>query len=274
MAKINQHADEGTAERFRLEDRVHDAHENAPWSLWKSTDTLLDRTVAVYRLSRELGGRPQVAATVRDAARVNDTRIARVFDADLDAARPYIVTEWAPGECLEDLLLTGPATPAMAAAIVADAAEALAAGHEAGCRHLCLTPRSLRWGSGGVKITGLGIQAALCGVWADDPAGTDTEGLARILYALLTGYWPGDDATALPRAPRFRGRLYAPRQVQAGIPRAIDEITVRALDASSLDSPALLGTALRLMVAVPRQNPARLVPRPRRPALYRSFSAA
>lgn len=276
-AEISQLATEETAGRFRLEDRVHDAHENVPWSLWKATDTLLDRKVAVYRLAPELGCRRDVTAAVQDAARVNCTRIARIFDADLDASCPYIVAEWAPGESLEDLLLTGPAAPAVAAGIVADAAEALAAAHETGCRHLCLTPRSLRWGSAGVKITGLGIRAALCGISADNPAGTDAEGLGRILYALLTGYWPGDEATGLPRAPRFRGRLYTPRQVQAGIPRMLDEITGRALGTSGspLDSPQLLASALRPKPpASSGQNLVRLIPRPRRAPLHGSFSAA
>ena len=95
-------------------------------------------------------------------------------------------------------MLSGLPHPALAAAMIADAADALAIAHRAGRPHLRLTPRSLRWDPrSGLKITGLGLDAALCGAnAADDPVAADTMALARMLYALLTGYWPGDEATA------------------------------------------------------------------------------
>ena len=78
------------------------------------------------------------------------------------------MSEWAPGTPLEDLVLTGLPHPALAAAMIADAADALAVAHQAGRPHLRLTPRSLRWDPGsGLKITGLGLDAALCGATAD-----------------------------------------------------------------------------------------------------------
>jgi serine/threonine protein kinase len=60
-------------------------------------------------------------------------------------------------------------------------------------------------------------------------ARADTRALARILYAGLTGYWPGPQDSVLPAAPRRDGRPYRPRQVRAGVPARIDEITCRAL---------------------------------------------
>ena len=60
----------------------------------------------------------------------------------------------------------------------------------------------------GLKITGLGLDAALCGATAEpascDGRRADTMALARMLYALLTGYWPGDEAPGTP--PRCRRR--------------------------------------------------------------------
>ena len=54
--------------------------------------------------------------------------------------------------------------------MIADAADALAVAHQAGRPHLRLTPRSLRWDpASGLKITGLGLDAALCGAAADTP---------------------------------------------------------------------------------------------------------
>ena len=43
-----------------------------------------------------------------------------------------------------------------------------------------------------------------------------------MLYALLTGYWPGDEPTALPPAPRHKGQVCTPRQVRAGVPALLE----------------------------------------------------
>lgn len=94
-------------------------------SLWKATDELLRRPVAVYVLAPGVPA-AGLSAAVRAAASISDPRLARIFDADYGAGCPHIVAEWAPGEHVEDLLLTGPPSPALSAAIVADAADALA----------------------------------------------------------------------------------------------------------------------------------------------------
>jgi len=215
------------AGRFRLEERISEA---GGLSVWKATDEVLRRPVTIHLLPRGQQVPTTVVAAVQAAARVNDTRLAMVYDTDYDSNGPYIVSEWARGTHLEDLVLSGLPSPALAAAMIADAADALAVAHQAGRPHLCLSPRSLRWDhNSGLKITGLGIDAALSGAVCDDPAAADTRALACMLYALLTGYWPGDAATALPPAPRHRGRVYSPRQVRAGVPGVLDAITCHAL---------------------------------------------
>jgi hypothetical protein len=200
------------ADRFRLDDR---AGELSGAALWQGTDELLRRPVAVYALPP---GPPATGlpAAVRAAARVTDPRLARIFDADFGARCPYIVAEWAPGEHVEDLLLTGPPSPALSAA--------------------------------------------------------DTAGLARILYAWLTGYWPGEAATGLPPAPRHGGRFCAPRQVQAGIPGILSAITCRALQpgpsGTGLATPVQLALELRSSARVttwPAPLASGAIPRPRQP---------
>src|SRR5580693_2425839 len=248
--------------RFRLAERVTTAGALSVWqgSLWRATDALLCRPVAVHLLSRGVRVPAHVTAAVQAAARVNDPRLATIYDTDYDIEGPYIVSEWTPGTHLEDLVLSGLPSPALAAAMIADAADALAVAHRAGRPHLCLSPRSLRWDTGsGLKITGLGIDAALSGVdtagaHAADPAAaavTDSMALARMLYALLTGYWPGDEPTALPAAPRHHGHVYTPRQVRAGVPGVLEAITCHALQlqaTSALLSPAGLALALRAVL--------------------------
>jgi hypothetical protein len=243
--------------RFRLDERISVSdHIGGPcatsWearglSLWKATDQLLGRPVTIYLLPPGIPVPPAVVEAVQAAAKVCDARLATIYDTDFASDNPYVVSEWTPGTQLEDLVLSGLPAPALAAAMIADAADALAIAQQAGRPHLRLTPRSLRWdNSSGLKITGLGLDAALCGpasggaVSGGLVAGglADTRALARMLYALLTGYWPGEDVTALPAAPRHKGQVCTPRQVRAGVPAILDVITYRALSGQAPNAPA------------------------------------
>lgn len=210
--------------RFRLEDQVGTVQDAA---VWRASDERLRRAVTIHML-RPRSVTPELASAVRAAAGISDPRLARIFDVAYHDEHPYVVSEWAPGKNIEELLAAGPATPRLAGDIIADAAEALANAHSAGVAHLCLGPRSLRWGSSGVKISGLGIEAALHHAHAADPAAADTRALGQLLYALLTGYWPGSEHTSLPPAPRRRGRWCPPREIRA-VPRSLSTITVGAL---------------------------------------------
>jgi hypothetical protein len=265
--------------RFRLDERISSGDQvNGPcgssWearglSLWKASDRLLGRPVTIYLLPPGIGVPSSVVEAVLSAAKVTDPRLATIYDTDFALECPYIVSEWAPGTHLEDLVLSGLPHPALAAAMIADAADALAVAHRAGRPHLRLTPRSLRWHPAtGLKITGLGLDAALCGATADPASAegraADTMALARMLYALLTGYWPGDEAaarptaqpTALPPAPRHKGRVCTPRQVRAGVPAILDAITYRGLYGQAADAPLRAQTPAGLAMAL------RMVQRP------------
>ena len=241
--------------RFRLDERISlddqvsgfSGSRGSLWearglSLWKATDQLLSRAVTIYLLPR--GPVPRaVTDAVRSAAKVSDPRLATIYDTDFDEERPYIVAEWTPGTHLEDLVLSGLPHPALAAAMIADAADAIAVAHRAGRPHLRLTPRSMRWDNGsGLKITGLGLDDVLCGGTAGSPppadgTAADTAALARMLYALLTGYWPGDEPTALPPAPRHKANVCTPRQIRAGVPAMLDAIAYRGLQGLAADAP-------------------------------------
>ena len=212
--------------RFRLDERISSGRSGqrvlgprgSSWearglSLWKASDQLLGRPVTIYLLPPGIPVPRPVIEAVQSAAKVTDPRLAAIYDTDFNPECPYIVSEWTPGTPLEDLVLSGLPHPALAAAMIADAADALAIAHQAGRPHLRLTPRSLRWDPGsGLKITGLGLDAALCGATADNPRAADTMALARMLYALLTGYWPGDEATAQSTAQLHRTAAGSPAQ--------------------------------------------------------------
>jgi serine/threonine protein kinase len=258
-------------ERISLEDQVSSpcgsSWEARGLSLWKATDQLLGRPVTIYLLPRGIPVPRPVVDAVQSAARVTDARITKVYDTDFSPQCPYIVAEWTPGTHLEDLLRSGLPTPALAAAMIADAADAIAVAHRAGRPHLRLTPRALRWHPGsGLKVTGFGIDAALCGPLdpgVPNPMAADTMALARMLYALLTGYWPGDEPTGLPPAPRHKGQVCTPRQVRAGVPAALDAITYRALQGLAADAPLRAQTPAGLAMALSMvQRPSRLLGAP------------
>ena len=270
--------------RFRLDERISlddqvsgfPGPRGSSWearglSLWKATDQLLSRPVTIYLLAR--GPVPAaVVDAVQSAAKVSDPRLATIYDTDFDPQCPYIVAEWTPGTHLEDLVLSGLPHPALAAAMIADAADAIAVAHQAGRPHLRLTPRSMRWDNGsGLKITGLGLDAALCRTVlggtvlggtvlgdadAENARAADAAALARMLYALLTGYWPGDEPTALPPAPRYKGHVCTPRQIRAGVPALLDAIAYRGLQGQAADAPLRPQTPAGMAMAL------RMVQRP------------
>lgn len=257
--------------RYRLEDRLAAA---AGWSAWKAIDEILARPVSVITFAAGFPRLQQVVTAARAASRLTDTRLTQVFDVEDDWDRAYIVLEWPFGDTLTDLLAVGPMEPLAGARIVAEVASALAGAHAAGLAHLCLRPESVRWtAGGGVKVTGLGIDAALSGIATDDPALADTQGLGQLLYAALTGLWPGPDYPGLAAAPMADGQLRRPRQVRAGVPTALDEIAGRALALPGRDgqapftSPSQLAGTLAAVIPPVQVPPASAAGRdPRREA--------
>ena len=111
-------------------------------SLWIGTDQRLARRVTVCVLSAGLPATGEVFSAARAAGRLADPRVARIYDADECCEYPYVVCERAPGRALADLISAEPPGPALAGAIITNAAEALALAHAAGRPHLCLTLRS------------------------------------------------------------------------------------------------------------------------------------
>jgi serine/threonine protein kinase len=275
------------AGRYRLVDQVT---AGAGWTYWKATDETLARSVTVLTFAT---GFPRVTETVtaaRAASRLGDPRFSQVFDVEDADEFAYVVLEWVASESLLDMLSEGPLDPPRAAALIAEAARAIAAAHDTGLAHLRLDPACLHWtAGGGVKIAGLGIDAALAGPdpdsltaaddRADDPELTDTRDLARLLYAALTGYWPGHPGSAglagsaggppglLPPAPENDGGPCTPRQVSAGVPAGIDDVTCRALFQRPNRHGPALSTAAMFADALASAAPPVPMPLPVSPAV-------
>lgn len=214
------------ADRYRLDDVVS---ETGGATRWKATDETLARPVAVWTFTEGFPRTSEAVRAARATSRIPDSRVTQVFDADDTAPVPYVVEEWVIGSSLADLLAQGPMEPERAAGLVTEAAEAIAAAHEGGLHHLCLTPDKLMWSSGGaVKVTGIGVDAALLGTNVQDPAAVDAQGLGHLLYAALTGHWPGPQQSSLPPAPQGPGGPMSADQVRPGITDPLATVSTRA----------------------------------------------
>src|SRR5215475_1636411 len=114
--------------RYRLEDRIS---ASGGWSAWKAIDETLARAVTVFTFAPGFPRIREVVTAARAASRLNDSRLAQVFDVEDDWDRAYIVMEWAVGDTLDDLLTAGPLDPQRGAGIVAEAAAVVATAHAA-----------------------------------------------------------------------------------------------------------------------------------------------
>ncbi|MQA04360.1 MAG: serine/threonine protein kinase [Streptosporangiales bacterium] len=237
-------------DRYRLDEPVG---EQRCAALWRGMDTVLARTVSIMVMPSEAPETARILTAARRAARIRDSRIAQVYDTANFEDNTYVITEWVSGRSLRDLLAeSGPLHPDRAGALVGEAAEALTEAHRMAVSHLRLTPDNLVWTSaGGVKLTGVGTDAALDGSVSDDPARTDAEGLGALLYAALTARWPFGETGNLAAAPlNGDGAPVSPRQVRAGVPLDLDATTDRAVSQHSrrglapLATPAAVAEAL------------------------------
>lgn len=208
------------ADRYRLVDLLT---ESSGGRFWRAHDKVLERYVALHVLAADDERAGPLLEAARRSALVHERRLLRVLDADRTDHLVYVVNEWGSGDSLDIMLAgEGPLTPRRAAWLVSEVAEAIASGHDAGVPHGRLVPENvLVDATGAVRLIGFSVEAALFGM-GSCRASSDVTALGGLLYAALTGRWPGPLPSQVPAAPVVSGRVLRPRQVRAGIPRPLD----------------------------------------------------
>jgi tRNA A-37 threonylcarbamoyl transferase component Bud32 len=271
------------AGRYRLEELLASG---GMAQVWRSTDEVLQRRVAVKVLHPHLAADHTFVLRFRQeavaAARLAHPGIVSIYDTCSDAGVEAIVMELVEGRTLRDRMTDGsPIEPWQAAGLCAQVAEALDAAHRTGLVHRDVKPANLLLcGDGRVKVADFGIAKAAEDADLTQPgamvgtakylapeqvrgdpvdARTDIYSLGIVLYELLCGRPPfaadTDAATALARITTDPLR---PRQVRSGVPKALEDITLKAMarePGQRYDSAADLRAALLAAGALPAPEP-------------------
>jgi eukaryotic-like serine/threonine-protein kinase len=135
--------------------------------VWRATDTLLAREVAVKEVDLPRGldaeqraaMRARVSREARAAARLSHPGVVTVYDIAQDGGRDYIVMELVAAPTLDDMVRTdGPLTPERAASLGLGLLATLEAAHRAGIVHRDLKPKNVMVREDGTtKLADFGI---------------------------------------------------------------------------------------------------------------------
>ena len=229
--------------RYRLVDKLGDT---AGTALWRGQDERLKRPVSVRFVPLEDPKTEALRKAALRASHVTDRRAVHVLDAvaDQECGCLVIVTEWLTGTSYAEQLTHQqgePMPPRDAAALALEVGRTLEAARAVGVTHGHLRPELVMLtDTGDVRIRGLGVEQVLHGVEpGDDAERADVHAVGAILYAGLTGRWPGASGVdGVPGVPPLRGGITPwPGRVVADVPRDLDEIAARALRTTDAPKP-------------------------------------
>jgi serine/threonine protein kinase/tetratricopeptide (TPR) repeat protein len=229
-------------------------------TVWKATDELLKRTVALKILDRSFQGSASVlrrfAHEPQSAARLQHPGIVTVFDADTCEGLNYIALTYVDGSTVSELASRRLMPIPEAVRIGIAAAEALEHAHARGVIHRDVTGRnimvaiggrvfvldfSLAYAIGMTRITSseatLGTVAymapeALVGKARElaDLERCDIYGLGVVLFEALTGTLPfADERIEVMAAAKLNCDPLPPSRLRPDMPAELDRIVLRAI---------------------------------------------
>jgi eukaryotic-like serine/threonine-protein kinase len=267
------------AERYHLEEPIASG---GAAIVWRAFDENLSRSVAIKLLHPHHANDATVVERFeresRAAAQLNHPNAVRIYDTGREDELVYLVMEHVDGPSLREVLRDrGQLEPIAVAALGEQVASALGEAHAHGLVHRDIKPANILLASDGtVKVTDFGIAKALSGADAtlttpgtvvgtaayvapeqlqdtDVDARADIYALGVVLYECLTGRpaFSGDTPTATA-AMRLTNELLPPRQLRADVPRALDDVIVRATRRDRMDrftDGSLMASALAPLVA-------------------------
>jgi serine/threonine protein kinase len=232
--------------RYRLDERIG---AGAMGAVWRGTDELLNRTVAVKELlaaavpPTAAGGdaleesRQRILREGRIGARLQHPHVISMFDVVVHEDRPWLVMEYLPSKSLAQVLgEKGALEPREVADVGRQVADGLAAAHVAGVVHRDVKPGNVLLAEDGrVKLTDFGVSRAVDDVQltrtgliagtpaflspevargAEPTAASDVFALGATLYAAVEGTPPfglNDNAYALLHKVAM-GEVRTPKQ--------------------------------------------------------------
>jgi eukaryotic-like serine/threonine-protein kinase len=243
------------ADRYTLLERIGSGGAGV---VWRAHDGLLDRTVAVKLLHRDLARDPATTERFRAeaaaAAKLTHPHAVIVYDIGQTEDGDYLVMELVEGATLGDLLDEGPLLPGVVASLGNQVGRALGAAHARGLVHRDVKPANILITNEGVgKVADFGIARALGDATSrltvtghvmgtarylapeqlrDEgiDARADVYALGLVLHQCLTGRLPFGEGTAVEVASRrLVGDLPAPSELNRDVPPALDEAICRAI---------------------------------------------
>ncbi|WP_018809038.1 serine/threonine-protein kinase [Salinispora arenicola] len=260
--------------RYRLDERIASG---GMGDVWRGTDQVLGRTVAVKSLLPALLDDPDFAERFRGEARtmatINHPGVVDIYDFGSDQQIAFLVMEYVEGDALSSTLKrVGRLTPARTMALVAQAADALHAAHLEGIVHRDVKPGNLLVRPNGTLVlTDFGIarsdlvaQLTAAGsvlgtasyISPEQATGavatpvSDVYALGVVAYQCLSGRRPFEGDNPLEIAMQHVRET--PRSLPADIPPQVRVVVERAMAKDPADrwqsAAALAGVTRQLKV--------------------------
>ncbi|MGH2657282.1 MAG: Stk1 family PASTA domain-containing Ser/Thr kinase [Actinomycetota bacterium] len=225
--------------------------------VFRGTDRVLDRTVAVKVLSPQFADDDQFVARFRReaqaAAGLNHPNIVGVYDTGDQGDVHFIVMEYVEGRTLRDVIRgDGPLLPERAAEIGEAVARALSSAHQAGLVHRDIKPGNIMLTrEGEVKVMDFGIARTSTGDTLTQTAAilgtasylspeqaqglsvdtrSDIYSLGCVLYEMLTGRAPfiGDSPVAIAYM-HVKEDPVPPSRLNQDVPPTLDSVVLKCM---------------------------------------------